>query len=258
VILMDLNDEVRGYWEVEPCGTSEEYIGDIKKLTFEWFERIEQYRYSLEPMIHAVAQFTRHHGEKILEIGVGAGTDHLQWARAGCQCYGVDLTDAAINTTRKRLEMYGFKSNLQRLNAESLPFPDGQFDVVYSWGVIHHSEFPENIIKEIRRVLKPGGIFLGMMYGRRSFVVLKLWIKYGLLRGTPWRSFSDLVWNHMESIGTKAYTIKELREIFRAGGFEKFLAHSSITPYDTKYFPPWLNKFFPNDWGWFIEIKAIK
>jgi 2-polyprenyl-3-methyl-5-hydroxy-6-metoxy-1,4-benzoquinol methylase len=72
------------------------------------------------------------------EVGVGAGTDHLQWARAGALCHGVDLTDAAIETTRARLAHYGFTSELRRVDAETLPFPDDTFDVVWSWGVIHH------------------------------------------------------------------------------------------------------------------------
>lgn len=118
-----LNDKVRGYWELEPCGTGQSVTGKFEKESFEWFERIEEHRYNVEPFIHSVAQFTRYHGRKILEVGVGAGTDHLQWARASTQCYGVDLTEAAIKTTKTRLSMYGFESNLQCIDAESLPFP---------------------------------------------------------------------------------------------------------------------------------------
>src|SRR2546430_8987572 len=138
--------------------------------TRRWFERIEDHRYQLIPHIHAVAQFTRHRGKKILEIGVGAGTDHLQWARAGARCVGVDLTDAAIELTRAHLAMHGFESDLRRADAEALPFPDESFDLVYSWGVIHHSEQPAEIVSEIHRVLRPGGTFIGMLYGRRSVV----------------------------------------------------------------------------------------
>jgi 2-polyprenyl-3-methyl-5-hydroxy-6-metoxy-1,4-benzoquinol methylase len=95
---MQLNDQVRQYWEKETCGTGKTVTQDTAAQTLEWYESIEEYRYRLEPFIHAVAQFPRHHGKRMLEIGVGAGTDHLQWARAGLECHGVDLTDAAINT----------------------------------------------------------------------------------------------------------------------------------------------------------------
>ena len=253
---MNLNDQVRSYWEREPCGTGEEISGAVPPLTREWFERIEENRYRQEPFIHAVAQFTRHHGKKMLEVGVGAGTDHLQWARAGCDCHGVDLTDAAIETTRARLALYGFSSRLQRLDAERLPFPDASFDLVYSWGVIHHSENPAQIIEEIRRVLRPGGEFIGMVYGRRSPAVFRTWVRHALLKGRPWRSFADVTWHHIESVGTKAYTAAEVRSLFRS--FAHVEIQPLITPYDTARYPRWLSSLFPDGWGWFITVKAAK
>ena len=186
---------------METCGTSQNVISGSVKYSSEYFEKIENHRYSIEPFIHSWAQFTRHKGKKILEVGVGAGTDHLQWARAGAKCHGVDLTKAGIVTTKKHLEAHNLSSDLKQIDAEKLPFNDNSFDVVYSWGVIHHSKHPDRIISEIHRVLKKNGIFIGMMYGRRSLVVIKYWIKYALLSGKPWRSPKDVIWNHMESIG---------------------------------------------------------
>jgi SAM-dependent methyltransferase len=251
-----MNESVRAYWEARPCGTSAEIVGDTPREDREWFERVEQYRYSVEPFIHSVAQFTLHHGETILEVGVGAGTDHLQWARAGARCHGVDLTEAGIEITRRRLGAYGFTSDLRRADAESLPFPDASFDLVYSWGVIHHSEHPEKIIKEIVRVLKPGGKFVGMMYGRRSLKVLTAWVWYALLRGRPWLSFSDVLARFVESPGTKAYTKHELRGLF--SDFALFEAKPLLTIYDTRALPKWLRKFLPDDWGWFVALYATK
>jgi SAM-dependent methyltransferase len=123
----------------------------------------------------------------------------LQWARAGLECYGVDLTDAAIEVTTQRFAAEGLTSVLQRVDAETLPFPDGHFDMVYSWGVIHHSDEPQRIVAEIRRVLKPDGEFIGMFYGRYSPTVLRLWLVNALARARPWRTLSDVVWHHMEN-----------------------------------------------------------
>lgn len=251
-----LNEQVRTYWEIEPCGTAPDVVGDLPVETLGWFEQIENHRYTTEPFIHAVAQFTRQHGKKVLEIGVGAGTDHLQWARAGADCYGVDLTDAAIATTRKHLAQYGFTSVLQRVDAETLPFEDEFFDVVYSWGVIHHSAHPERIVAEIQRVLKPGGLFLGMMYGRHSLLVYKFWVKYALLKGKPWRSLEDVVWQHVESIGTKAYTVSELQQLFAL--FHTFSAQPLLTRGDTSKLPAWLCDLIPHRFGWFIALRAAK
>ncbi len=251
-----MNEAVRQYWEREPCGTSPAVTDHLTPGTREWSERIEERRYLLEPFIHSLAQFTRHRGKEVLEVGVGAGTDHLQWARAGAVCHGVDLTDAAIQTTRERLGLYGLQSDLRRIDAERLPFEDRTFDIVYSWGVIHHADHPELIASEIHRVLRPGGLFLGMMYGRRSIVALKLWIKYGLLRGRPWRTLADVIWHHMESIGTKAYTLPELRSLFRE--FAVFDPMPILTPYDMEHIPASFGQFLPKSFGWFIALRAVR
>jgi ubiquinone/menaquinone biosynthesis C-methylase UbiE len=253
---MTQNDEVRSYWEQEACGTQKVVVGEIEKFSREWFERVESHRYHAEPFIHSVAQFTRHHGKKLLEVGVGAGTDHLQWARAGLDCHGVDLTDEAIEITRRHLKMYGLHSNLQRVDAEALPFEDNSFDLVYSWGVIHHSENPQIIITEIHRILKTGGTFIGMMYGRYSLASLKMWVTYALLKGKPWRSFADVIWNHMESIGTKAYTVPELQNLFSS--FERFEGNPITTSAELNPLPKWIGRFIPSSWGFFITLKAQK
>jgi ubiquinone/menaquinone biosynthesis C-methylase UbiE len=250
------NEEVRSYWESQPCGTEQKITGDATSASYEFFERVEKYRYRVEPFIHSVAQFTRHHGKTFLEVGVGAGTDHLQWARAGLKCHGVDLTDAAVELTRQRLALYGFTSSLQRADAEALPFPDNSFDLVYSWGVIHHSQAPQKVIEEIRRVLKPGGLFIGMLYGRRSLKVLKTWIWFALLRGRVWMSFREVVSKFVESPGTKSYTQKEIKKLFSDYASVETMPY--LTIYDKRAIPEWICAFIPDKLGWFIAIHARK
>jgi ubiquinone/menaquinone biosynthesis C-methylase UbiE len=251
-----LNERVRAFWEEGACGTEEGVTAGQPKFSRAWFDAVEENRYRLEPFIHSFAQFTRHHGKTLLEIGVGAGTDHLQWARAGCRCSGVDLTEEAIATTRVRLAAYGASSELQRVDAERLPFEEGRFDLVYSWGVIHHSERPEAIIAEVHRVLRPGGLFLGMMYNRRSAVSLQLWARYALLRGRPWRRFRDVLWHHLESIGTKAYTRRETERLFAA--FARVETASVATANDVWFLPRPLRSLMPPAWGFFRTIRCTK
>lgn len=251
-----LNDEVRSYWEAEPCGTAPVITGTLEPRTREWFERVEEHRYTVEPYIHSIAQFTRHHGQMLLEVGVGAGTDHLQWARAGAICHGVDLTEAGIETTRARLATYGFTSNLQRVDAETLPFADGTFDVVYSWGVVHHSERPEAIVREIWRVLKPGGVFKGMVYGLYSPNSVRFWVKHALLRGRPWRSLRDVVWEHVESVGTQAYTNEGVRKLLSP--FSRVELERVSTVYDGEKLPRFVARALPDRFGWFIPFRAYK
>jgi SAM-dependent methyltransferase len=152
--------------------------------------------------------------------------------------------------------LYGLNSALQRFDAETLSYPDSSFDLVYSWGVIHHSEDPAGIIGEIHRVLKPGGRFIGMVYGRHSLVSFKLWVRFGLLHGRPWRSLADTVWHHMESIGTKTYTLTETADLL--GSFRDRTIRPIITSYDLASWPTWLGRMFPRRWGWFITFDAVK
>jgi ubiquinone/menaquinone biosynthesis C-methylase UbiE len=251
---MSLNAAVRQYWEQEPCGTSDFIVGRWPARSPQWFASVEQHRYHEEPHIFAVAQFTRWAGKRLLEIGVGAGCDHLQFARAGALCHGVDLTDAAVETTRQHLALHGLRSDLRRADAEELPFADASFDVVYSWGVMHHSERPEAIAREIQRVLKPGGTFIGMMYSRRSLVAWKLWVRRALLSGKPWRSLADVLWHHMESVGTKGYTQDELRRMFAS--FARVEISPVATVYDRKWLGP-LARLVPDALGWNLAICAV-
>jgi 2-polyprenyl-3-methyl-5-hydroxy-6-metoxy-1,4-benzoquinol methylase len=252
--LDQLNQHVRAYWEQEACGTDLRIVGDAQPLSREWFDRVERFRYAREPYIHAAAQFTRWAGRDVLEIGVGAGTDHLQFARAGARVVGVDLTDMAIETTRHHLGLYGTSSDLHRVDAEKLPFDAESFDLVYSWGVIHHAAFPQRVIDEVQRVLRPGGEFVGMFYARHSLLVLRMWIAHALRTGKPWRSFADVVWHNMESIGTKAYTEAELRGLFK--GFASCGTTPVVTPYDLDRLPTWLGNLLPPKVGWNIIVHA--
>jgi ubiquinone/menaquinone biosynthesis C-methylase UbiE len=244
---------VQQYWEREPCGTSSWITGGEAPKTKEWFKAVERHRYEAEPHIFSVAQFTRWKGARLLEIGVGAGADHVQWARAGVECHGVDLTSAAVETTRAHLALHGLRSELRRADAENLPYADETFDVVYSWGVIHHSEHPERIVAEIHRVLRSGGTFIGMLYARRSLVAAKLWVRRALLAGKPFRSLADVVANHMESQGTKAYTPDEVHEMFRA--FSSVSVRSIATIYDQKWLGP-LARLVPDVLGWNLAVTA--
>jgi len=249
-----LSVEVRSYWEARPCGTGAEVVGDHPPLSRAWFAAVERERYRAEPFVHSVAQFTRWSGTKVLEIGVGAGADHLQFARAGAELSGVDLTDAAIQITRAHLAAHGLHSDLRRANAERLPFADASFDLVWSWGVIHHAPHPEMVISEVRRVLRPGGTFLGMLYARRSMVALKLWVRHGLMEGHPLTPLGRLVGAHMESRGTKAYTESEVRDLF--AGFASCSTRRIVTEWDRSRLPRRLGSLLPDAVGWFIAIEA--
>ncbi|MEX2116102.1 MAG: class I SAM-dependent methyltransferase, partial [Bacteroidota bacterium] len=131
-----LKREVQAYWDAHPCGTQ---FTDLEWGSREFFEQVETFRYTLQPFMDRIMRFKEYKGKRLLEIGCGLGTDLLQFARAGAHVTGIDLTPASIDLARKRFSLYGIPADLQVADAENLPFPDESFDVVYSFGVLHHT-----------------------------------------------------------------------------------------------------------------------
>ena len=207
---MTLKDTVRAFWERSSCGEAL-YLAET---SIEGFRRQMEQRYALEPYIIDFASFDAWTGKKVLEIGVGLGADHQRFAEAGAALYGIDLTERAVRLARERLRLLGLHSNIEVGDAESLRFADNTFDLVYSWGVIHHSPNTRRAANEILRVLRSGGIFKVMIYHKFSFVGYMLWIRYALLRFKPWMSLAEIYSNYLESPGTKAYTTSDAMKLF--------------------------------------------
>lgn len=221
---------VRSFWERTPCGS---WDASAPEGTREYFDQIERRRYELEPFIHRFARFGETRGRRVLEIGVGLGTDHVQFARAGADLTGVDLTPKGVELVGRRLALEGLESDLQVADAERLPFEDASFDVVYSWGVLHHTPDTPRAVREAIRVLRPGGRLCVMVYSRHAWVSYGLWVRNGPLSRRPFRSIADVLHHHMESLGTKGYTKRELRRMF--AGVEDLRIEKVCTPYDVEY-----------------------
>ena len=162
----DLTERVREFWEAHPCGTK---FSDAEMGTPEFFDRVEAHRYTKEWHIPAAADFAGARGLSVLEIGCGLGTDGAQFAKAGAHYTGVDLTEAAVDLARKRFEVSGLPGQFRVADAEHLDFADDSFDRVYSHGVLHHTPDTARAVAEIRRVLKPGGRAMIMLYHRGSY-----------------------------------------------------------------------------------------
>jgi len=202
---------VYDFWETGPCGEALYLDGHDKEA----YVKQSEIRYHLEPYIIDFAEFHRYNSKKVLEIGVGLGSDHQKFAEAGAILYGIDLTDRAINHTGRRFLLFGLTSNLQVHDAETLPFDRDSFDLVYSWGVLHVTPDTPKAIDEVFRVLKPGGEAKIMIYHKYSFVGYMLWIRYALLTFKPLTSLETIYSKYLESPGTKAYSINEARALFR-------------------------------------------
>lgn len=260
-----LKEEVHNFWNKQSCGTQ---FTNKEKYSKEFFEEIELDRYTKEPEILSFAQFNTGKGKKVLEVGVGAATDFLQWAKNGAELYGIDLTPEAVAHAQHRLELYGCSAkDIKVADAENLPFDDIFFDIVYSWGVIHHSPDTPKALKEIIRVLKPAGKAKLMVYNRKSVLAYVFWVKHAGLKFKWNQSVADVLWNKMESYGTKGYTIEEIKALLKNENIKNLEVKTVITYYDKlkrfnklmQYFSKVLLFFMDKkNAGWFLTIEFTK
>lgn len=162
----DLKARVHDFWEANPCGVKFA-PGEVGTPAF--FEAVERHRYETEWHIPEVVDFPRWRDKKVLEVGCGLGTDAVSFARAGANYTGVDLTEASIQLVGRRFALEGLEGDLRTADAERLPFADESFDLVYSHGVLHHTPDTRGAIGEVRRVLKPSGTAMVMLYHKSSY-----------------------------------------------------------------------------------------
>jgi SAM-dependent methyltransferase len=265
-----LKHSVRQHWEQEPCGTRDSDQASRRA----YFASIERHRYDIEPYIPVFADFEAARGSRVLEIGVGAGTDHVNWLRVGARAVGVDLTMKGASLTRERAELEGLRANVSVADAEALPFQSNVFDMVYSYGVLHHTPDTVRAIEEAHRMLKPGGAARVMIYHRPSVVGFLLWLYYCAGRLQPWRSPSWAVFHHLESPGTKAFTLDEARRLFAS--FRTVTVKSHLGPgdlltvkpsrkYTSKWiqlawhlYPRWAIRLLGHRFGLALFVCAVK
>jgi 2-polyprenyl-3-methyl-5-hydroxy-6-metoxy-1,4-benzoquinol methylase len=215
-------EEVREYWDRRPCNIrhSPRPVGSK-----EYFDEVEARKYFVEPHIPGFAEFERWRGRKVLEIGCGIGTDTINFARHGAEVTVAELSDESLKVARQRAEVFGLAGRIafHNGNAEELTsfVPVEPHDLIYSFGVIHHSPHPERILEQARSYARPGSTLKVMVYNRLSWKVLWMVLKYG--KG-DFRKARTLIAEYSEaqfgSPVTYAYTKRELREMLARHGFQ--------------------------------------
>ncbi|HEX8185260.1 MAG TPA: class I SAM-dependent methyltransferase [Blastocatellia bacterium] len=270
-----LKTKVKEHWEKETCGTR--YANDADRKSF--FDQISESRYRLEPYIPPFADFKSAKGKTVLEIGVGAGADFENWCKHASHATGVDLTESAISLTRERLELNSIppeRYSLRTADAESLPFEDESFDLVYSWGVLHHTPDTARAFREVFRVLRPGGEVRAMIYHLPCWTGAMLYLKQGMARGNFRMTMKEAIFSNLESPGTKAYTLEEARQLLAATGFSDIRVSAKLGIGDLltlkpskKYssplykiiwqvYPRWLVRLMGDRYGLNLLINANK
>jgi len=214
--------KAREQWTNDPAGA---VYGRAHEFgTREFFDEVERHRYEeYAPWMPAVMGFDQFSGKRLLEVGCGMGTDLLQFARGGAEVTGVDLTPRSVETSRHHLSLYGQTGSFAFTDAENLPFANGSFEVVYSNGVLHHTPDTLRAVREIHRVLRPGGLARVMLYHRHSWNYwFEIILHRGLLRGQllRGRTAADIMSRYVEvNEGegrplVKVYSRRQARELF--------------------------------------------
>lgn len=289
-----LKDRVRAFWQENPCGTK---FADAPPGSRRFYELVEQHRYGKEWHIPIAAGFAQTKDLKVLEVGCGLGTDGAQFSKAGAQYTGIDLTDAAVDLARRRFELFQLQGSFRVADAEHLEFPDNTFDLVYSHGVLHHTPDTAAAVREIHRVLRPGGKAIVMLYHRDSYnyrinislfrrtgVQLLRWRKgiglVHLLTGEPRESLAE----HAQKLKTKThyssseeflnrntdgannplarvYSRSEARHLFQDFSKQELRTHflnKRWLPLIGPLLPRFLEAKLAARWGWHLWIYATK
>lgn len=278
-----LKAAVRQFWDNRPCGAKNT---TAEPGTRAFYEEIEAHRYQEEFHIPLIAEFNDHSGERVLEIGCGLGTDGRRFVRGGANYVGCEFSLHSLVLARRGFELFGLPGAFVCADAENLPFQDAIFDLVYCHGVLHHTPDTERGIREICRVLRPGGKAVVMLYARESLsyvigaqILGRLRLAWARLRMGR-ESFNRFVglppehrgrlpdWvvinNSTDGLGnplSKLYTARQLRQMFSAFRdvcLEKHYFPRRKVPVIGPLLPRSLAYWLGRMMGSFWYIKAVK
>lgn len=265
---VEAREQARKQWNALACGELE---GD--KNTPAYYDAVETERYAQQGWALDYFRYRDFSGQKVLEIGVGQGTDLMQFARAGAECHGADITQNHLILTQKNFDLRGKHVDLREADATALPFPDNYFDCVYSFGVMHHIPEIEAVLAEARRVLKPGGKLMIALYHKWSaFHLVKLLLVGGLLRGKLFTIGYDGLLATIEA-GADGVTHKPYVRLYGKDETSALLKTCGFNSEDVSVHQFYGEHFVPTAWmgrnrnkplplsrvlGWYVACRATK
>jgi len=223
----ELQKESRNWWHKHPMSYDWHSTNGAAEGTKEFFEEIDRRFFNASPLYRGTPPFSEIiplatlKGKRVLEIGCGLGSHSQLLAEAGCRLTSIDLTPRAVAVTTQRLTLNNLPVDVREMDAEQMDFKDDEFDFVWSWGVIHHSAHTEVIVKQVARVLKPGGEFRCMVYNRKAFDSYVKLVR-GFVTGKRFKGMStaDILSFYTDGYVARYYTRSSLAELLSTGGLE--------------------------------------
>lgn len=195
---------------------SREYFEEVDRRFFELIEHVAHPGWPQTLPFSKLEDFHKLAKKKVLEIGCGLGSVAEVLSRSGCQLTAIDLTQKAVELTRKRFAQIGLEATVLKMDAERMEFSDETFDYIWTWGVIHHSSNTEQIVREMHRVLRPGGRFAVMVYHKNS---TRFWVTGVIRRGIFGlellrKSINEIQMEFTDGYYARHYSRKEARKLF--------------------------------------------
>lgn len=263
---------VRDYWNARPCNIrhSPSEFG-----TRQYFDEVEERKYFVEPHIPIHADFEKWRGKSVLEIGCGIGTDTVSFARHGAIVTSVDLSEKSVEITKQRLDVYGLKADVRVANAEQLssyldPEP---YDLVYSFGVLHHTPNPYVAFSECLKFMGPESELRMMLYHKGAFKVFQIIEE----NGWDYSNVDEKIAYSSEAQSgcpvTYTYTQEDIREALEMIGFKDVeTSVDHIFPYVVEEYKQYKYRMedfwagmteeafdkFQKRYGWHLLIRAKK
>lgn len=261
--------EAQKQWNATPCGTAG-MTDPSQPGTQAFFDEMVRLRYVRDdPWVPDVLKFEQWRGRKVLEIGHGMGCDLTHMAKAGAIAHGIDITQRHHDICKSHLALHGLDADLRLTSASAIPHPDNTFDLVYSLGVLHHTNDTVRCISEAYRVLKPGGTFIMAMYHWRSLFHAYVVLRRGILQGKLWkigyRNTLSTVEYGADGVNikplVKLYTPRIVRNItadFTKTDIEiRGLAYDRI-PLTGKITPAPIGRAMERTLGWYVVSRSVK
>lgn len=195
--------DVRAYWDT--------HIHDLDITSHPpgsagFFADLEQYHFEKLHHLPRLVPFDQYRGRRVLEVGCGAGTDLIRFARNGAIATGVDLATSSIALAAQNVGIEQLRANLLVADGETLPFRDRSFDLVYAHGVMQYTSDDKALVGECRRVLKPGGLAVFQVYNRVSWL-------------NALSKVTNVDLEHVDAPVLKKYSITEFRDLLK--GFSR-------------------------------------